>query len=33
MDALQFWYPEIVHSGTKHKFFYFFYVQIVSKVL
>jgi hypothetical protein len=27
MDPSQVWYPEIVHSGTKHKFFIFLRVE------
>jgi hypothetical protein len=32
MDASKLWYPEIVHSGPKHKFSYF-YVHKISEVL
>jgi hypothetical protein len=32
MDASQLWYPEIVHSGQKHKFSSFC-MSIVSEVL
>jgi hypothetical protein len=32
MDASQLWYPELAHSGLKHKFSYF-YIHKVSEVL
>jgi protein gp37 len=32
LDALQFWYPKIMHSGLKHKFSSF-YMPKVSEVL
>jgi hypothetical protein len=27
MDASQVWYPKIVHSGPKHKFFIFLHAE------
>jgi hypothetical protein len=32
MDASQLWYPELAHSGPKHRFSYF-YIHKVSEVL